>query len=181
MLLDKDISHVLCSKEEIEQIIDRMADEINRDYKDKNLLIVGILKGSVVFMADLMRKIDIKCKIDFMAISSYGSSTRSSGEVRVMKDLSTDIKGYDVIIVEDILDSGNTLSHLKEMLKLREPASLKICTFFDKPSRRKVDIKADYIGKSIPDEFIVGYGLDFAEEYRNLPYVGVLKPELYEN
>lgn len=179
MLLDKDISHVLCSEEEIAEIINRIAGEINNDYKDKNLLIVGILKGSVVFMSDLMRKIDIKCKIDFMAISSYGSSTRSSGVVRVIKDLSTDIKGYDVIIVEDILDSGNTLSHLKEMLMLREPASLKICTFFDKPSRRKVDIKADYIGKSIPDEFIVGYGLDFAEEYRNLPYVGVLKPELY--
>ncbi len=179
MLLDKDIEEVLLTEEQIEKIIDTLAAEINRDYKDKNLLIVGILKGSIVFMADLMRKIDLPCSIEFIAISSYGSSTRSSGVVRIIKDLSIDITGYDVLVIEDILDSGNTLSQLKTMLELRNPKSFKICTFLDKPDRRVVDLKADYIGSQIPDKFIVGYGLDFAEKYRNLPYVGVLKPELY--
>lgn len=180
MIQDKDIKRVLFTEEEIKSIIKRLGKEITEDYKDKNLLLVGILKGSVVFMADLMREIDLKCKIDFMAISSYGAGTRSSGVVRLLKDLSTNIEGYDVLIIEDILDSGNTLSHLRELLKLRNPKSLKICTFFDKPERRVVkDMVADYVGAEIPDEFIVGYGLDYSEEYRNLPYVGVLKSELY--
>lgn len=180
MTQDKDIKEILFTEEEIKAIIERLGKQITEDYKDKNLLLVGILKGSVIFMADLMRRIDIKCKIDFMALSSYGASTRSSGVVRLIKDLSTNIEGYDVLIVEDILDSGNTLSHLRELLKLRNPKSLKICTFFDKPERRTVkDLSADYVGAEIPDEFIVGYGLDYAEEYRNLPYVGVLKPEMY--
>ncbi len=175
-----DIEKILFSEKEIAEIIDRLGEQITADYKDKNLLVVGILKGSVVFMADLMRKIKLPCKIDFMALSSYGSSTRSSGVVQVIKDLSTDISGYDVLIIEDILDSGNTLSHLREMLRLRNPKSLKICTFFDKPERRVVkDLKADYVGAVIPDAFIVGYGLDYSELYRNLPYVGVLKPEVY--
>lgn len=182
MSIHNDIQKIMFSEEQIAKIISELGQKITEDYKDKNLLVVGILKGSVVFMADLLRKINIPCKIDFMALSSYGDSTRSSGVVRVIKDLSTNIEGYDVLIIEDILDSGNTLSHLREMLRLRHPKSLKICTFFDKPERRVVmDLVPDYVGAEIPDEFIVGYGLDYAERYRNLPYVGVLKPELYSS
>lgn len=180
MLLDQDIKQILYSEEDIAAIIDRLGKQITEDYRGKSLLLVGILKGSVVFMADLMRKIDLPCKIDFMALSSYGDSSRSSGVIRLLKDLSTNIEGYDVLVIEDILDSGNTLSHLRKLLLLRNPKSLRICTFFDKPDRRVVkDLKADYIGAVIPDEFIVGYGLDYAEKYRNLPYVGILKPEFY--
>ncbi len=174
-----DIEKVLISEEELKSIVDKMGKQISEDYKDKDLLLVSVLKGSVVFMADLMRKITVPCNIEFMALSSYGSGTRSSGIVRVIKDLSIDIKDYDVLIIEDILDSGNTLSHLKAMLELRSPKSLKICTFFDKPERRTANISADYVGAEIPDAFIVGYGLDYAEKYRNLPYVGVIKPEVY--
>ena len=174
-----DIEKVLFSKEQIEEIVHRLGSEISNDYKDKNLLLVGILKGSVVFMSDLMRELTIPCNIEFMALSSYGSDTRSSGVVRVLKDLSIDIKDYDVLVIEDILDSGNTLSQLKAMLEMRKPKSLKICTFFDKPERRTADISADYVGAVIPDAFIVGYGLDYAEKYRNLSYVGVIKPEVY--
>ena len=180
MILDNDIKEVLFTEKDIAKMIERLGREITEDYKDKNLLIVGILKGSVVFMADLMRKIDLPCKIDFMALSSYGDDTRSSGVIRLIKDLSTDISGYDVLVIEDILDSGKTLAHLRELLKLRNPKSFKICTFFDKPERRVIkDLQADYVGSQVPDQFIVGYGLDFAEKYRNLPYIGVLKPELY--
>lgn len=178
--MHSDIEKVLFSEQQIEEIVSRLGAEISRDYQGKNLLLVGILKGSVVFMADLMRKLTVPCNIEFMALASYGSGTRSSGVVRVIKDLSIDIKNYDVLVIEDILDSGNTLSQLKTMLELRQPRSFKICTFFDKPERRIADIKADYVGAEIPDEFIVGYGLDFAEKYRNLSYVGVLKPELYK-
>ncbi len=182
MALEKDIERILFSKEDIEKIIVKLGKKITDDYKDKNLLLVGILKGSIVFMADLMRQINIPCKIDFMALSSYGNSTRSSGVVRLLKDLTTDIAGYDVLVIEDILDSGNTLAHLRELLLLRNPKSLKICTFFDKPDRRVVkNLVPDYVGAIIPDEFIVGYGLDFSENYRNLPYVGILKPELYKS
>ena len=180
MSMHDDIEKVLFSEEQIDKIIDRIGAEISKDYADKNLLLVGIIKGSVIFMADLMRKISVPCTIEFMALSSYGNGTRSSGVVRVIKDLSIDIKDYDVLIIEDILDSGNTLSQIKKMLEMRNPKSLKICTFFDKPERRTADIKADYVGAEIPDEFIVGYGLDYAEKYRNLPYVGVLKPEMYK-
>ncbi len=181
MTMHSDIEQILLSKEDIEKIIVRLGQEITSDYQGKKLLLVGILKGSVVFMADLMRNIDIPCKIDFMALSSYGASTRSSGVIRLLKDLSTDIAGYDVLVIEDILDSGNTLSHLREVLQLRKPNSLKICTFLDKPDRRVVkDMVPDYVGAQIPDEFIVGYGLDYNENYRNLPYVGVLKRSLYE-
>ena len=179
MSMHDDIEKVLFSEEQIDKIIDRLGAEISKDYADKNLLLVGIIKGSVIFMADLMRKISVPCTIEFMALSSYGNGTRSSGVVRVIKDLSIDIKDYDVLIIEDILDSGNTLSQIKKMLEMRNPKSFKICTFFDKPERRTADIKADYVGAEIPDEFIVGYGLDFAEKYRNLPYAGVLKPEMY--
>ena len=180
MSMHNDIEKILFSEQQIEEIVSRLGTKISEDYGDKNLLLVGILKGSVVFMADLMRKITVPCSIEFMALSSYGNSTRSSGVVRVIKDLSIDIKDYDVLVIEDILDSGNTLAQLKTMLEMRAPKSLKICTFFDKPERRVADIKADYVGAQIPDEFIVGYGLDYAEKYRNLPYVGIIKPELYQ-
>ena len=179
MSMHNDIEKVLFSKEQIKQIVSKLGAEISKDYKDKNLLLVGILKGSVVFMADLMREFTIPCNIEFMALSSYGSGTRSSGVVRVLKDLSIDIKDYDVLVIEDILDSGNTLFQLKTMLEMRNPKSLKICTFFDKPERRTADIEADYVGAEIPDAFIVGYGLDYDEKYRNLSYVGVIKPEVY--
>lgn len=175
-----DIEKVLLSESEIDGILKRLGDEISKDYKGKNLLLVSVLKGSVVFMADLMRVITVPCKIDFMAVSSYGSGTESSGSVKIIKDLDIDLNGYDLLIVEDVLDSGNTLSHLKKILLDRNPKSVKICTFLDKPSRRTADIKADYVGCEIPDEFVVGYGLDFDEVYRNLPCLGILKRSVYE-
>ena len=153
--------------------------EISRDYADKNLLLVSVLKGSVVFMADLMRAITIPARIDFMCVSSYGSGTKTSGVVKIIKDLDINLKGYDIVIVEDILDSGKTLHYLVNLLKSREPNSIEICTLFDKPERREVEVYAKYKGCDIPDAFIVGYGLDFDEKYRNLPFVGVLKPEVY--
>lgn len=179
MIEQKDIKKVLLSEEEIKDIVKRLGKQITEDYKGKNLLVVSVLKGSIMFMADLMREIKIHCKIDFMAVSSYGAGTQTSGSVKIIKDLSIDLKGYDILIVEDILDSGVTLSNLKKMLELREPKSVKICTFLDKPERRKADIVADYTGAQVPDEFVVGYGLDYDEKYRNLSYVGVLSPEVY--
>lgn len=175
--MKNDIKKVLLSEKDIAKMIKRLGKAISEDYKDKNLMIVSILKGSVVTMADLMRAITIPCVIDFMVVSSYGSGTQTSGSVKIIKDLDVDIRDYDLLIVEDILDSGVTLSNLLEMLSSREPASIKICTLLDKPERRKVDIKPDYVGATVPDEFIVGYGLDYAEKYRNLPYIGVLKEE----
>ena len=180
MFETNEIAKVLLSKEEIEEIVARLGAEITEDYKDKNLLVVSVLKGSVMIMADLLRQIKIPCRIDFMAVSSYGASTTSSGNVKIIKDLDINLEGFDILIVEDILDSGATLSSLKEILLTRKPSSVKICTFLDKPERRKVDIVADYIGAQIPDEFVVGYGLDYDEKYRNLPYVGVLSPAVYE-
>lgn len=179
MLNNGDIKEVLLSKEEIDKIVKRLGEQITKDYEGKNLLVVSILKGSIMIMADLLREIKLDCKIDFMAVSSYGSGTRTSGSVKIIKDLSIDLSGYDILLVEDILDSGVTLSNLKELLMLRKPASLKICAFLDKPDRRKADIVADYTGASIPDEFVVGYGLDYDEKYRNLPYVGILSPSVY--
>ena len=177
----KDIESVLFSEEQIRSMIERMGDEISRDYADKKLLLVGILKGSIMVMADLMRAVKIPAEIDFMSVSSYGEGTTASGRVRIVKDLDKDITGYDVVIVEDILDSGRTLAYLKNVLCARNPASIKICTIFDKPERREIeDIKADYVGDRVPDEFIVGYGLDYAQKYRNLPFVGILKREVYE-
>ena len=149
------------------------------DYKDKNLLMVSVLKGSVVFMSDLMRAVTIPCRIDFMSVSSYGSGVKTSGVVKIMKDLDIALEGYDLLIVEDILDSGMTLDYIIEMLQGRNPKSVKICTLLDKPERRKVNLKADYFGFTVPDEFVVGYGLDYDERYRNLPYIGILKPEVY--
>ena len=174
------VERVLFSADTIQDIVSRLGRQISEDYKGKKLLLVSVLKGSVVFMADLMRSITIPCEIDFMVVSSYGAGTRSSGNVKIVKDLSIDVKDYDLLLVEDILDSGVTLSTLKKMLEGRCPASIKICTFFDKPERRKAAIKAEYSGSTVPDEFIVGYGLDYDEKFRNLPYVGVLKREVYE-
>lgn len=179
-MIDKsDISKVLLSEDEIKEIVQKLGKQISEDYKDKNLLLVSVLKGSVMFMADLMRAIDIHCKIDFMAVSSYGAGTSTTGSVKIIKDLNIDLSGYDLLIVEDILDSGVTLSNLRDMLLTRHPASFKICTFIDKPERRKADVKADYIGAEVPDAFVVGYGLDYDERYRNLPYLGILDPKVY--
>lgn len=174
-----DIEKTLVTKEELDAKVQELANQIAADYEDKNPVFLGILKGSFVFMADLMRKINIYCDIDFMAVSSYGNRSTTSGAVKINKDLSQDIEGRHVVIIEDILDSGVTLSYLKSYLMNRNPASISICTLLDKPARRKADIKADYFGFDIPDEFVVGYGLDYAERYRNLPFIGVLKPEIY--
>lgn len=173
-----DIKSVLYSEDMLAETVKKLGSQISEDYKDRNLLLVSVLKGSVVFMSDLMRSITIPCEIDFMATSCYGNGTKASGTVRILKDLDRDIRDYDVLLVEDILDSGKTLSYLMELLYARNPSSIRICTLFDKPDRREVDIHADYKGMEVPDEFIVGYGLDFAEKYRNLPFIGVLKDEL---
>ena len=178
--MNEDIEKIYFSADEISEIVKRLGARISEDYKDKNLLLVSILKGSVIFMADLMRAITIPCRIDFMSVSSYGSGTKTSGVVKIQKDLDINLEGYDLLIVEDILDSGKTLSYLKDILLRRNPASFKICTLLDKPERRLVDLKADYSGAVIPDAFVVGYGLDYDEKYRNLPYVGILKPQVYE-
>lgn len=179
--MNEDIKKILISEDELKIIVERLGKQITEDYKDKNILLIGILKGSVIFMADLMRTIDLPCNIDFMAVSSYGNGTESSGRVKINKDLDNDIQGKDIIIIEDILDSGKTLYYIRDILSARKPASIKICTLFDKPERREADIKADYIGSLVPNEFIVGYGLDYAEYYRNLPFIGVLKESVYEN
>ena len=181
MSMNDDIKNVLVSEEQLKAKVAELGAQISKDYKGKNLVLVSILKGSVVFMADLMRAISIPCNIDFMVVSSYGgSNTTTSGLVKIIKDLDGDLSGKDVLIVEDILDTGVTLSNLVPMLKMRNPSSVKICTILDKPSRRKADIAPDYEGFQVPDEFVVGYGLDYDEKYRNLPYVGILKPEVYE-
>ncbi|MGN0551547.1 MAG: hypoxanthine phosphoribosyltransferase [Acutalibacteraceae bacterium] len=177
--MDKHIKNILISEQEIKEIVSRLAGRIEEDYKDKNLLLVGLLKGSAVFMSDLMRQIKIPCKIDFMVTSSYGDSTVSSGRLNILKDLSAPIDGMDVLVIEDIIDSGVTLSFILEYLKAKNAKSVKICTLLDKPDRRVKPVKVDYTGRVIPDEFVVGYGLDYAELYRNLPYVGVLKSEVY--
>ena len=179
--MKNDILKILVTEEELKQKVNELGAQISRDYEGKNLLLVSVLKGSVVFMADLMRAITIPAKIDFMAVSSYGSGTKTSGVVKIIKDLDLDLNGYDVLIVEDILDSGMTLKYITELLSSRGTNSIKIATLLDKPSRRKVPIKADYFCFDIPDEFVVGYGLDYDEKYRNYPAVGVLKPEVYTN
>lgn len=164
---------VLMSKEEIGDIVTNLGAKIAKDYSGKKLLVVGILKGASVFMSDLIRKIDIPLEIDFMDVSSYGSSTKSSGVVRILKDLEDDIAGKNILIVEDIVDTGLTLSYLTKLLNSRAPESIKICSLLSKPSRREIEIDIDYIGKDIEDFFVVGYGIDYAEKYRNLPYVGI--------
>lgn len=176
-----DIAETLFTEEEIESIVAKMGAQISKDYEGKNLLMISVLKGSLVFMADLMRHITVPCAIDFLSVSSYGKGTSTSGEVRILKDLDRSLEGKDLLVVEDILDSGVTLSFLLKNLSARNPASIRLCTFLDKPERRRVEVKADYIGASVPDKFIVGYGLDYDEKYRNIPFVGVLKPEIYTN
>ena len=176
-----DIEKVLLSEDELKKIVEDLGAKITEDYKGKNLVVVSVLKGSVVFMADLMRAIKIPCSIDFMAVSSYGSGTKTSGVVKIIKDSDSEVVcGSDLLIVEDILDSGVTLEYLMKVLSARNPNSIRICTLLDKPERRRANIKADYSGAQIPDAFVVGYGLDYDEKYRNLPFVGILKPEVYE-
>lgn len=177
--MKNDILRVLLSEEELQKKVNELGAQISADYAGKRLLMVSVLKGSVIFMADLMRAVTIPAEIDFMSVSSYGSSSKTSGVVKIVKDLDINLEGYDLLIVEDILDSGLTLSYIKNMLLERKPNSIRICTLLDKPERRRADIRADYFGFEVPDEFVVGYGLDYAEKYRNLPYIGVLKPEVY--
>lgn len=173
------IKEILVTSEEIQNKVKELAEKINCDYKNKNLVVVGVLKGAAVFMSDLIKNIEVPLTIDFIAVSSYGSSTESSGVVKLIKDLEESIEGKDVLIVEDIIDTGLTLSYLVENLKSRGPNSVKICSLLDKPERRKVDVKVDYVGFKIPDKFVVGYGIDFAEKYRNSSYVAVVKEECY--
>ena len=176
----QDMETILFDQAQLEAKVAQLGEQISRDYEGKDLLLVGVLKGSVVFMADLMRRITVPAAIDFMAVSSYGSGVKTSGVVRILKDLDRSIEGKDLLIVEDIRDSGMTLHYLRDLLRDRGCASVRIVTLLDKPERRKVDIHPDYVGFQIPDAFVVGYGLDYAEKYRNLPYVGILKPSVYE-
>ena len=175
-----DVERVLLSEEVIKEKVKEIGAQITKDYMGEKLLIITILKGSVIFAADLLREIKIPVEIDFMCLSSYGSSSKSSGVVKIVKDLNEPIEGKNVLIIEDILDSGNTLSHLVKLLGTRNPKSIKIATLLDKPDRRVAEVEVAYKGFSIPDEFVIGYGLDYAEKYRNLPYVGILKREVYE-
>ena len=177
--MKEDVLRVLLSEDEIREKVRELGGKITADYKNSNLMLVTVLKGAVVFLADLMRQIDVPAEIDFMVVSSYGSGVKSSAVVKIVKDLDVPLAGKDILIVEDILDSGLTLSYIKELLESRGPRSIRIATLLDKPSRRKVDLQADYIGFSVPDEFVIGYGLDYDEKYRNLPYIGILKPEVY--
>ncbi len=174
-----DVLRILLTEEELRAKVQEMGQKITADYKGKNLLMVTVLKGAVVFLADLMRQVDTPAEIDFMVVSSYGSGVKSTGVVKIVKDLDVPLADKDILIVEDILDSGMTLNYLKELLTSRGPRSIRIATLLDKPSRRKVDLQADYVGFTVPDEFVVGYGLDYDEKYRNLPYIGILKPEVY--
>ena len=173
------IERILLSEDQIKARIAELGRELTADYAGKNPIFIGVLKGVVMFFADMIRAIPLDCQIDFMAVSSYGGGTQSSGKIRIQKDISVDLAGRHVVILEDILDSGLTLSHTAAYLKTKGPASLKICTLLDKPDRRKAEVQADYVGFTIPNLFVVGYGLDFDENYRNLPFVGVLKPEAY--
>jgi len=175
----KDVKEVLVSEAEIAAKVEELAAMINKDYQGKDLLVIGVLRGANVFVADLIRKITLPVVLDFMAVSSYGASTESSGAVRILKDLDEDIKGMHVLVIEDIIDTGLTLNYLSKILKSRGAKSIELCTLLDKPQRRKAPIEVKYKGFDIPDEFVVGYGIDFAEKYRNLPFVGVLKPEAY--
>ena len=176
-----DIQSIFFSEEQIQSRVAEIGRAISRDFAGKTPLFVGVLKGSFIFMADLMRHVDIDCTMDFMAVSSYGNKSVTTGAVKINKDLNADIEGRHVIMVEDILDSGLTLNYLSNYLSGRNPASITLVTLLDKPSRRQAPVQADYVGFEIPDAFVVGYGLDYAEKYRNLPYIGILKPELYAN
>ena len=179
-MLEQDIERVLFTEEALRARVGELAQQINRDLAGKEPVLISVLRGSFIFMADLVRAIELPCRVDFMAVSSYGSGTTSSGQVKITKDLSESIEGRDVLVVEDILDSGNTLSYLLKLLQARRPASIRLCILLDKPSRRTKPIQADYVGFQVEDLFVVGYGLDYAERYRNLPYIGILKPRVYE-
>ncbi len=173
------IKEILVSEEDIEKKVKELGKQITKDYKDRNLMLVGILKGAVIFMAELAKNIEMPVLMDFMAVSSYGKSSTSTGVVKIIKDLDFSVEDKDILIVEDIIDTGLTLAYLTDNLKKRGARSVKICTLLDKPERRKVEVPVDYRGFSIPDDFVVGYGLDYAEQYRNLPYVAALKEEVY--
>ena len=178
-IFDNDIQEVLFSEEQLKNRVREIAQQITADYQGKEIMLISVLRGSFVFMADLCRAIDLPCTVDFMAVSSYGKGTKSSGQVQITKDLSEDISDRHIIVVEDILDSGNTLSYLLKILQHRNPASIRLCTLLDKPDRRVKPVEVHYSGFTIPDAFVVGYGLDYAEKYRNLPYIGILKPRVY--
>ena len=177
--MHEDIKSIVLSEEEIQAICKDLGQQLTKDYQGKPLVCVGILKGSVMFMADLIKRIDTHLSIDFMDVSSYHGGTESTGEVQIIKDLGSSIENKDVLIIEDILETGTTLKSITELLESRKVNSLEIVTLLDKPNRRKADIEAKYVGKKIPDDFVVGYGLDYGEHYRNLPYIGTLKPEVY--
>ena len=177
MSLSENIGEVLISEAELAEINKRLGAQITADYEGKNLFVVGVLKGSLVFMADLIRHIDVPCELDFLSVSSYGDGTVSSGTLKIKKDLEEDITGKNVIVVEDIIDSGRTLKYLKEDLKGRGAKSVKLCALLSKPARHEVEVEVEYIGYEIPDEFVVGYGLDYAQKYRNLPYIGIVEFE----
>lgn len=175
-----DVQEILITREELSKRIKELGKQISEDYKDKDLMLIGVLKGSVPFMADLLREITIHCTMDFMATSSYGNSTQSSGAVRILKDLDSNIENKNILIVEDIIDTGYTLKYLIENLRSRRPADISLCCLLDKPDRRKIQLDIKYTGFKIPDAFVIGYGLDYAERYRNLPFIGILKKEVYE-
>lgn len=178
--MHRDLQQILMDEKEIAAGVRRLGAQLAADYRGRDPLLIGVLRGAVVFLADLIRAMDIPLHYDFIAVSSYGSATETSGQVQILKDVGQSIEGRDVILVEDIVDTGLTLKYLLEVLRTREPRSLKVCTLLDKPARRKVEIKPDYNGFVIPDRFVVGYGLDYADRYRNLPYIAVLKQEVYD-
>ncbi len=178
--IKKDIAEILIGAEELQAKVAELGRQISEDYRGRDPLLICLLRGAVVFLSDLIRAIDIPLEMDFMAISSYGASTESSGVVRLVMDLKSNITGRNVLIVEDIVDTGRTLAYILDNLRTRRPADIKVCALLSKPSRREVQVKLDYLGFEIPDRFVVGYGLDYAENYRNLPFIGVLKPELYK-
>lgn len=179
-MLHPDIEEILYSEEEIIAVVKDLGAQLTKEYEGKNPLVIGVLKGAVMFMTDLSRAMDCDLELDFMDVSSYGAGMESSGDVKILKDLDTTVDGRDLLIVEDIIDTGRTLSYLIEIFKYRKAKSIKVVTLMDKKERREVDLEADYIGINVPNEFVVGYGLDFNEKYRNLPYIGILKTEVYE-
>lgn len=175
----KDIERILISKEEIKNRVKELGKQISEDLKDEDVIVIGVLKGCIMFLADIIRELNLKADLDFMICSSYGDDTESSGNVKIIKDVNVDVKDKVVLIIEDIIDSGRTMANLKEIFKVRQCKAFKICTLLDKTGRRVTDIKADYIGFDVPNEFVVGYGLDYSGKYRNLPEIGVLKAEIY--
>ena len=180
-MLEKDILKVLVTQEEIAEAVARLGKTLTEDYKDKEVVVVGILRGAAIFMANIIRAMDCYLTIDFMDVSSYGEALQSSGEVKIVKDLDTRVEGKDILIVEDIIDTGQTLKYIVDLLHYRKANSVKVCTLLDKKERRVNNMEADYVGLDIPNEFVVGYGLDYKQEYRNLPYIGVLSPAVYES